>query len=51
MSWEFNIFVSIWVVSEEEDKVEPGEEGGREIDVLVDALIAVVSAVERVGCC
>ena len=46
---EFEVGVLVGPVEEEEDHVEPGEEGGGEVDVLLGGLGGVVAAVDGVG--
>lgn len=47
---EAQVAVSIWLVLNEPEQVETGEQGGWKLDVLLDALAGIVAAVCRISC-
>lgn len=44
------VAVGVRLVLDQPEQVETGEQSGRQLDVLLDALARVVAAVGRVGC-
>lgn len=45
------VTVSIWLVLNQPEQVETGEQGSRKLNVLLDALAGIVAAIRRIGCC
>lgn len=44
------VSISIWLVLDQPQQVETGEQSGWQLDVLLNALPRIVAAVRRVGC-
>lgn len=45
------VAVSVGLVLDQPEEVEPGKQRGRQLNVLLDALPGIVAAIGRVGCC
>lgn len=45
------VAVGVWLVLDQPEQVEPGQQSRRQLDVLLDALAGIIAAVGRVGRC